>query len=455
MTERPSGPLELRFRVGPFPVAVEPFFWLMMAVFGSGAAQLGGGYVLGWVLVAFVSVLVHELGHAVAMRAFGGNASIRLYGFGGLTFPDRTFPRGKSIVVSLAGPFAGFALYGALRLLGAVWEPEGLVAFLIDQALWVNLVWGAVNLLPVLPLDGGQVLAELMGPKRVRPTLLIAGFVGVLIAGYFFREQQLYAGILFAFLALRNFMSFSQLGTAERGASFARAEDGPVVPQAALRAWTLLRQGERREARRLAEYALQSASGPVKNDLLDVLAWLELADGEAGQALERLEQTQPGNAVRALTRALVFEELGRFEEAAPFARAAFVEEPSDTSAALAGRVLLKLGSVEEAGRLIRGHSWTKASTRDSLAAEVALRQADYPLAAQLAETAFVATKAPRDAFHAACATAVTGDVARAALWLKHALDNGFDELTALEQSAPLAPVLAVPEIAARLRAARG
>lgn len=454
--ERPSGPLDLRFSVGPFPVAVDPFFWLMMVVFGSSAAQLGGHFVAGWVLVAFVSILVHELGHAIAIRAFGGSASIRLYGFGGLTFPDRAFPRGPSIIVSLAGPFAGFGLFALCWVADAAWErTDGLVAFMLEQARWVNLVWGLVNLLPVLPLDGGHVLSEALGPKRLRSAVLIGGFVGVLAAGYFFRAEQLYAGILFAFLALRNFMASSQLAETEKGASFARPDAaGGFVPQAAARAWQLLRQGDRREARRIAEFALQSASGMVKNDLLDVLAWLDLADGEVAKARARMEATAPRNAVRALTQALVLEELGRFEDAAPFARAAFLEEPSDTTAALAGRVLLKVGATEEAHRIVSGHSWEKTAVRDSLAAEIALRQSDYPLAAQLAEAAFVATKEPKDAYHAAWATAVSGDVARAALWLKHALDNGFDDLADLERNTTLAPVVALPEVAEKLRATR-
>ena len=68
-----------------------------------------------WIGVAFVSILVHELGHAVIMRRFGSNARIVLHSFGGLAIPEGSLGFGRSyhrrssneqIYISLAGPFA-------------------------------------------------------------------------------------------------------------------------------------------------------------------------------------------------------------------------------------------------------------------------------------------------------------------------------------------------------------
>jgi len=76
---------DLRFRLLGFDVQVHPLFWLMALLFGiSWQAPL---LILLWVVVVFVSILLHELGHALALRAFGHDAAIALYLGGGLAMP--------------------------------------------------------------------------------------------------------------------------------------------------------------------------------------------------------------------------------------------------------------------------------------------------------------------------------------------------------------------------------
>ena len=66
---------------------------------------------LCWVVAVFLSVLVHEMGHALAIRALGVQPWITLYGMGGLTsHRGGRLPPKTQILVSLAGPAAGFAL---------------------------------------------------------------------------------------------------------------------------------------------------------------------------------------------------------------------------------------------------------------------------------------------------------------------------------------------------------
>ncbi|HXN55240.1 MAG TPA: hypothetical protein VN874_03150, partial [Myxococcales bacterium] len=75
----------LRFRLGPFPVTLEASF-LISAVFLSGLSR-GPVQIALWVAVVFVSVLVHELGHALVGLWLGGRPEIILQGLGGVTFP--------------------------------------------------------------------------------------------------------------------------------------------------------------------------------------------------------------------------------------------------------------------------------------------------------------------------------------------------------------------------------
>jgi Zn-dependent protease len=178
--EPPPTRFDLRFRLARFPVRIHPFFWLstLGLTLRSNISALD---VAIWVCAVLVSILVHELGHALAFRRFGCDARITLYGFGGLASaePGRTgAPKGWSrIIVSAAGPFAGFALAGAVIVavlvsghqvpvmswtLGSGAPIQGLALFvLVADLMFINVIWGLVNLLPVHPLDGGDIALEL------------------------------------------------------------------------------------------------------------------------------------------------------------------------------------------------------------------------------------------------------------------------------------------------------
>ena len=96
------------FRIAGIPVRIEPIFWIVTAFFAFGLQDLA--LIVMWIGVVLVSILVHELGHAFALKAFGQPSSIVLHGFGGVTISQRRLTRGRSIVVSLAGSVTALAL---------------------------------------------------------------------------------------------------------------------------------------------------------------------------------------------------------------------------------------------------------------------------------------------------------------------------------------------------------
>jgi stage IV sporulation protein FB len=217
---------EWRFHIFDTPVRVKIWFWITILLIG-GERETGAMAI--WIAVCFVSILVHELGHVYAFRAFRERAEVVLYGFGGLAIPQcgvsGSFPR---LVVALAGPFAGFCLTG-LTLLAARYSgasihlgfhmflpvlaafPDGAAAYshwhvLLNDLLWVNFYWGLVNLLPVYPLDGGQAalaIFEQVDPHggRRKSLILSAALAGaVAIAGAL--EQSTYLALMFVILAI-------------------------------------------------------------------------------------------------------------------------------------------------------------------------------------------------------------------------------------------------------------
>ena len=107
---------DLRFSIGEIPVRVHPLFWLIALLLGSSGDLLT---IPVWIVVVFISILIHELGHALAFRFYGIRSQIVLHAMGGLTIPESTpwgtgwasvslNPR-QQIIISLAGPFAGFS----------------------------------------------------------------------------------------------------------------------------------------------------------------------------------------------------------------------------------------------------------------------------------------------------------------------------------------------------------
>ena len=135
----------LTFRVGPFPVTIEASF-LLMAVFFGYDRRGGVTALLSWVLVVFVSVLVHELGHAVFGRRLGARPQIYLRGMGGLTLTplSRRLGWAESVGLSLSGPLAGL-LPGLLA--GAVlWATNPAVQALAhDPALLLRLAFQGLD----------------------------------------------------------------------------------------------------------------------------------------------------------------------------------------------------------------------------------------------------------------------------------------------------------------------
>lgn len=178
-------PYDLRFRCLGFPVRVHPLFWLGAALLGGSFLQAGLHYWLLWIVVVFIAILIHELGHAVAYRWYGSQAAIVLWMFGGLTLADRPPHRTTArILVTLAGPLSGFALaallYATARWTGWLHRGAPAAVYVAYQLMiLVNVYWGIFNLLPVLPLDGGQVCRELCESWRPGDGLRLAWLISL------------------------------------------------------------------------------------------------------------------------------------------------------------------------------------------------------------------------------------------------------------------------------------
>lgn len=235
----PPTQYDLRFSVAGIPVSVHPLFWLVALLLGSSGDIL---LLPVWVFVIFISILIHELGHAFAFRRYGQPSRIVLHFSGGLTIPEPVSwgsgwanvepTPSQQIFISLAGPvsgflFAGVIIAGVLLTGGSVattWlfgliplpltaiVPFGgrVVAVLVSMLLWVNVFWGLVNLVPVIPLDGGNVARNILiqvdpldGMRKSLLLSVVAGGLMALIGLILLRS--IFMALLFGLLAFQSY----------------------------------------------------------------------------------------------------------------------------------------------------------------------------------------------------------------------------------------------------------
>ncbi len=177
---------DLRFQIFGIPIRVHPLFWAMSAFVVWQSADDPKLKLLG-VGCVFLSILIHELGHAVTLRRYGFPSEIVLYMMGGYATSTH-LSTWKRVLVSAAGPGAGFVFYGLLRgivylLIRSNSEINDATAYCLGLLLWINLYWGLLNLVPCLPLDGGHIMEALVCRYFPRQSQTRALQISILASG--------------------------------------------------------------------------------------------------------------------------------------------------------------------------------------------------------------------------------------------------------------------------------
>jgi Zn-dependent protease/CBS domain-containing protein len=200
------------------PFYVHPSWFLVLGLvafsYGTELASLFPGLgtglplLLGFVvaLLLFASVLAHELGHSfVAIRQGIEVKSITLFLFGGMANLDNESKTpGEAFWVAIAGPAVSIVLFALLTVIGVGANLSGPLAAMVQLVAYINLILALFNLIPGLPLDGGNILKSLVWKITGNP------YKGVVFAS---RVGQVLGWIgiaigLQAILGISNFGSF-------------------------------------------------------------------------------------------------------------------------------------------------------------------------------------------------------------------------------------------------------
>lgn len=229
------------FRVAGIDVFLH-WSWFVVAVFEINSRA--GTYssltfnVLEY-LALFLIVMLHEYGHALACRQVGGTANqIVLWPLGGVAYVNPPPRPGATLWSIAAGPLVNVALVPVLSLLGILGRSSGWAeampnAYALLRTVWfINLVLLIFNMLPIYPLDGGQILRSLLwfvlGRARSLMVAASLGFLGV--AGFILLALWMHSvwyGVLSVFMlmncwsGLRQARALSQLAKLPRRDGFA------------------------------------------------------------------------------------------------------------------------------------------------------------------------------------------------------------------------------------------
>ncbi|MEO5678370.1 MAG: hypothetical protein ABIS47_01765, partial [Acidimicrobiales bacterium] len=231
---------------------------------------------------------VHELGHAVAFLTFGRRPSVLLYGFGGVTSAEGGMGPWSSLTTSLAGPLAGFGLGGVILLAGLTLgspDPGSLAHVAYRDGLFACFGFGILNLLPILPLDGGAALAAFLRGVRGPSGEQIARYVSIVAASVLglvaLRFGQIFAGLFGVMFAAQNYNEVK------------RHREGPQREQLQ-QVYEALFAGQPAVAATGARQLLAGrASAEVKEVAAEVVVWAELARGDAAAARVALDLRPP------------------------------------------------------------------------------------------------------------------------------------------------------------------
>jgi Zn-dependent protease len=243
---------DLNFSIFGFEVRTHPAFFIMPVLLGRALITSGVNTGVGLLLliaIFYVSILVHELGHAIAFRYFGIHSRIVLYWMGGLAIPDaggnvwksnrsRSLTSGQQIVVSLAGPVFGLLLAGLLclgvlatggsillntenliwlpqpELQGTIFAGSDTMFMVFWSGIILNVVLNLFNLVPIYPLDGGQVARQLMVQidqfNGLKNSLILSIAACVFMIFISFKMGGQFMAIFFAVMAWSNWQMLQQ-----------------------------------------------------------------------------------------------------------------------------------------------------------------------------------------------------------------------------------------------------
>lgn len=435
----------MKFNAFGIPVKVEFTFFVTAVLLGysRGSDMLS---LVEWVVVVFCSVLLHELGHALTGKAFGLQPRIILYGMGGGTFwTEKRLSPLRDILVSAAGPFAGFMvglIVLGLSLSRSQTEASPFVEQIIRDLWWVNIYWGIFNMFPVLPMDGGNVMrsVELLITKKEEPlvSLIISVVISIGVA--------LFGLIVFKsvwLLIIGGWFAFSNLTALVRIIKDHR--DRPLR-EVLKRAWQAADNQDGALAVKLSQEVIDaSRSDAVKKEATKLLIHGLIQQRRFESAIEEFRRLQGRFGTDPYLQGLLLMETGQPAEAIKVLAAEFGASPAVHVGHLLAQALVRETRYDDALKVCAHPALSRhAPALCNAFADEAFQAGRYHAAAEFGRRAFELGRDPLIAFNVSCALSRAARLDESLEWLDRAVDAGFRDKNLLSSDPDLEPVRRLP-----------
>lgn len=262
-------------------------------------------------IALFISLVIHEMGHALVAKRYKLRPSVLLHGFGGLCFHDQARTDGQDAFIVVMGPIAqmlaGGLVFGLSTLATLPKVPTDIATYFVV----ISLFWGALNLfLPIYPLDGGKLFhlilrRFLQADAALTWALRVSIGVSIPLGLLAIANGWYIGGFLVAFIVMDNFAALKGASSVE--ARPARTKDSGMVSEMLADAQKSFDEGDFREAYRLCHQVRSLGDGMSEKSearMWELLALSTVEIGEYDEAKAWLKRAPQTERIRAATAQL-------------------------------------------------------------------------------------------------------------------------------------------------------
>jgi len=279
----------LTFRFLNIPVHISPTFWIFLIFFADLYRKISiENLLLG--VVAFLSLLIHEYGHAITALRFGARPEIVLEAFGGYAqYDGRNMTPKQQFLITLNGPLLESVLIAvSYFLLKSHLFDHYYIRYFLQATFYINTFWCLFNLIPIIPLDGGKLILYFLerrfGEKGYRLSIVIGLIVSILIAPVLFFYHFYFFGTLLLIFSFQNYQMLKRPRVWTNSHHLFRYLNLGMEA---------LNKNDTKTAKAILNKLLKCHEASIKNSATQALARIYLQEGKKEKSYELLLNADP------------------------------------------------------------------------------------------------------------------------------------------------------------------
>lgn len=206
----------MNFTFLKIPVQIRPTFWIFLLLFAHISDDPIDNLIVGCVM--FVSLLVHEYGHALTALYYGAQPRITLEAFGGnASYSSRGISKRQDFFITLNGPLleSMLIMVSYVLLRSGVFAHHYYVLYALSATMILNALWLVLNLIPLEPLDGGKLLRYFLekyfGEQGYKISLIIGLAAAAIVAPLLYNRGGIIFPVILAYFGYQNYQELARM----------------------------------------------------------------------------------------------------------------------------------------------------------------------------------------------------------------------------------------------------